>query len=198
MKDIHLLRTIEEVRTLSDPLRLKIIECLRDGPLTASQVAQRLGEKPTKFYYHFAELEKHGLIAAVETRQRGNLLEKYFLPVARYYRVDSAIYQAGPEALPEFYEGVRQMLDQTAQNLKGAIDSRRFTEEETADAILTYRKGHMTPDEVTEFRERMGALIREFSEREHGPEATIPIALTVVFHTTTPEPAVAEENAQNA
>lgn len=189
VKETHLLRTLDEVRALSDPLRLRIIECLRDGPLTVSQVAQRLGEKPTKFYYHFAELEKHGLICAVETRQRGNLLEKYFLPVAKYFQVDSAIYQAGPEALGEFFKGVRQMLDRTADNLKQAIDAQRFTESETADAILTFRKGRMAPAEVTEFRERLGALIREFSERERGPEATVPIALAVVFHTTTPEPA---------
>jgi DNA-binding transcriptional ArsR family regulator len=200
VKDTHLLRTLEEVRALSDPLRLRIMDCLRDGPLTVGQVAQRLGEKTTKLYYHFADLEKQGLIEAVETRQRGNLLEKYYLPVAKYFQVDSAIYQSGPEALGEFFKGVRQMLDRTAQNLKQAIDAQRFTENETADAILTFRKGRMTATEVSEFRERLGALIREFSERDRGPDATIPIALAVVFHTTTPEPPddASAENAQDA
>lgn len=188
VKDVHEIRTLEELKTLSDPLRLQILQTLREGPMTASQAAQRLGQKPTKFYYHFAELEKHGLIQAVETRQKGNLLEKYFLPVAKYYRVDRSVFHSDPaEGLPLFYEGIRRMLDGAAQDLKDALDAGRIGEAEIEESLATARKGRLTPDDARELRQRLEDLINEYGKKGRGPEATVPISLTVLFQTLKPE-----------
>lgn len=194
VKDVHDIRTIEELKTLSDPLRLQIIQTLRDGPMTASQAAQKLGQKPTKFYYHFAELEKHGLIHAVETRQKGNLLEKYYLPAARYYRVDRSLFHSGDpaEGLPLFYEGIRRMLDTTAQELKEALDAGRIGEKEIEESLATSRKGRLTPQDARELRQRLGELIDEYGKKARGPEATVPISLTILFQTLKPEGAEEE------
>ena len=58
----------------------------------AKQVADFLGEKPTKLYHHVDALERVGLIALSRTRQNRGTVEKYYLAVARAFQADSSAF----------------------------------------------------------------------------------------------------------
>jgi DNA-binding transcriptional ArsR family regulator len=178
--------TLDALRALSDPLKLRILESLRPAPLTASQVARHLGEKANKLHYHVAELERTGLIRVVETRQKGNLLERYYRPAADFFRVDPALFGKGPEALGAFYQSVTGILDQTAADLRAAIDAGRVTEAQAAASRRVMIRSRLTEADAAEFGRRLDELLAEFGKRSL-PAGGSRIALTLLFYPEGPE-----------
>jgi DNA-binding transcriptional ArsR family regulator len=73
---------MEEVRALSHPLRLRLLELFAERPRTTKQAAEVLGEAPTRLYHHVAALEKAGLVRLRETRRKRGTTEKYFEAVS--------------------------------------------------------------------------------------------------------------------
>lgn len=69
---------MEQVRALSHPLRLRLLELFAEYPRTTKQAAEVLGEAPTRLYHHVAALERAGLVRLRETRQNRGTTEKYF------------------------------------------------------------------------------------------------------------------------
>jgi DNA-binding transcriptional ArsR family regulator len=86
------LAELQQVRTLADPLRMRIVEVLRREAATAKQVALALGERPSRLYHHVAALERAGLVRVVGTRPVRGAVEKYYRPVARQFVVDRALF----------------------------------------------------------------------------------------------------------
>src|SRR4029078_9585631 len=86
------MKGLEQVRALSHPLRLRLIELFAVKPMTTKQAAKQLGEKPTKLYHHVAALETAGLVRLRETRQKRGATEKYYETVTRRLR-------ASPDAI---------------------------------------------------------------------------------------------------
>lgn len=69
---------LEQLRALSHPLRVQLLELFGECPRTTKQAAEALGESPTKLYHHVAALERAGLVRLRETRQNRGTTEKYF------------------------------------------------------------------------------------------------------------------------
>ena len=64
----YVIRDLAQLKVLADPLRVRILEALCEQPRTTKQVAERLGEKPTKLYHHVEALDRAGLIELHSTR----------------------------------------------------------------------------------------------------------------------------------
>ncbi|MFF1879102.1 ArsR/SmtB family transcription factor [Leifsonia sp. NPDC058230] len=63
---------MEALRALAHPLRVQIMNELSDfGPLTASGLAERLGESSGSTSYHLRQLAKHEIIVEVEGKGSG-------------------------------------------------------------------------------------------------------------------------------
>ena len=68
-KSILLITDRSTLKVIADPLRAQIFEALTTGAYTIRQISEKLNLAPSRLYYHFALLEKHGLIHVVETRK---------------------------------------------------------------------------------------------------------------------------------
>ena len=68
------------MRALAHPVRLDLLAALSDGPLTATQCAERVDESPQSCSYHLRTLAKYGF---VEPAERGNGKERPWRKVAR-------------------------------------------------------------------------------------------------------------------
>jgi DNA-binding transcriptional ArsR family regulator len=68
--------TRDELLALSHPLRLRILERLREGSSTASRLARELGESSGATSYHLRSLARTGLIE--EDRERGRGRERWW------------------------------------------------------------------------------------------------------------------------
>src|SRR3954447_7360341 len=74
---------VAELRALAHPLRLRIMELFAEGPRTTKQVAELLGQPPTRLYHHVAALERAGLIRLKETRKNRGTVEKWYESISR-------------------------------------------------------------------------------------------------------------------
>lgn len=76
-------RTVADLRALAHPLRLRMMELFAESPKTTKQVAELLGQPPTRLYHHVAALERAGLLVLKETRRNRGAVEKWYGGVAR-------------------------------------------------------------------------------------------------------------------
>ena len=64
------------MRAMAHPLRLRLLELLRDGPSTATRLAAELGESSGATSYHLRILAKAGLVE--DDARRGNLRDRWW------------------------------------------------------------------------------------------------------------------------
>src|SRR4051812_28676001 len=76
-------RTVADLRALAHPLRLRMMELFAESPKTTKQVADLLGQPPTRLYHHVAALERAGLLVLKETRQNRGAVEKWYAGVSQ-------------------------------------------------------------------------------------------------------------------
>jgi hypothetical protein len=177
------------VRVLADPFRLKLLGAFGAGPRTTKQVAQQLGEKPTKLYHHVEALERVGLLALKETRPNRGTLEKYYQAVATRFRIGAALFSTGQTAGPiadETAAVLMSILDTTRAELAGALNhSPGGSETCCANPAMVARmllRGE--PARIERFRARLLALLDQFKAETTGlePNRTEAYALTLAFY----------------
>ncbi|WDL98681.1 ArsR/SmtB family transcription factor [Alicyclobacillus sp. ALC3] len=78
MAELGKISDLELMKLLLDPKRSQILEYAAGQALTVAELAERIGEKPSRLYYHVHKLEEAGLLEVVETRQIGNLVERFY------------------------------------------------------------------------------------------------------------------------
>ena len=91
--DLVILDSPERAAVVLDPLRIRILERLRE-PGSAASVAAELELPRQRVGYHVKELEKAGLLQLVGEQRRGNCTERLLRASARHYLV-------APQALGE-------------------------------------------------------------------------------------------------
>jgi DNA-binding transcriptional ArsR family regulator len=96
MLERYEIETLEQLRAIADVRRLRIVDLLREQPLTVTQLGERMGLAPAKVHYHVRELEKVGLLRLVETREKGGILEKYYQAIAREVCVPDGLLLTAP------------------------------------------------------------------------------------------------------
>ncbi len=86
--------TLEQLKIISDPQRLEIMEAVVTEAHTVKQIADMLGKPATKLYYHMAALEGAGFVTVVETRIKSGIVEKYYRTTAQQIKVDPRLLQS--------------------------------------------------------------------------------------------------------
>ena len=110
-------RPVAELRALAHPLRLRMMELFAESPKTTKQVAELLGQPPTRLYHHVAALERAGLLVLKETRQNRGALEKWYGGVGREFGPSSGVRQKGPKARAARRAVAATVLEQARQEL---------------------------------------------------------------------------------
>jgi DNA-binding transcriptional ArsR family regulator len=95
---VFVLTTLDQLKALADPLRQRILSAMADDAITTKQVAEQLGEKPTRLYHHVDILEQANLIELVETRPVRGTVEKYYRTVARRFVVADDLLDLSSDA----------------------------------------------------------------------------------------------------
>ena len=181
MEDVFIVKELEQLKGMTDPLRVAVLGQAIAAPVTIAQVAEALGENPRKLYYHFTELERLGLIRVAETRRKGNLLEKWYRAVARFYSVDWSLFHRSPEGMAAFADSITAMLHNSALDFRRRAQDGRLTPEQADLVWPLHHLFRLREDQVQPFRERLMAVLEEFrggGDRTEKPNA----ALTLLFY----------------
>jgi DNA-binding transcriptional ArsR family regulator len=103
-----------------DPIRSRILAALAE-PGSAAMLAGRLGLPRQKVNYHLKELERHGLVALLEERRKGNVTE-------RIYRATAESYVISPLALGAVRPDPERAPDQLSARWLVALGARLVQE----------------------------------------------------------------------
>ena len=114
--------SMELMKILSDPRRNRILHLASEKPVTVKYLAEQMGEEPIRLYYHVKLLVKAELLEVAETRQLGNLTEKYYKSV----NFSDVIYKGNIEEQAEHVEMalalIHQRLDPGLQMYQKALE----------------------------------------------------------------------------
>ncbi|MHB1328200.1 MAG: ArsR/SmtB family transcription factor [Gemmatimonadales bacterium] len=97
MKPKLALSTVEQVRALADPLRLRIVEVLVVREHAALDIAKQVGVPVTRLYHHLDLLLKAELIEVVRQVPRRGLEERIFRATARRYELAEDLLASDPD-----------------------------------------------------------------------------------------------------
>jgi DNA-binding transcriptional ArsR family regulator len=152
--------TRAEARVMAHPLRLRLIELLREGPSTASRLARELGESSGSTSYHLRVLARAGLIEDDPDSGRGR---------ERMWRRREDFLLVAFE--PDDPEG--RAIEAEVRADIAARDEEAFRRFVLAEPDLDpdWRRAafvggwnlHLTTEEAAEFSRRVTQLVREAS-----------------------------------
>ncbi len=182
-KDLHQLTDLEQMKVLADPRRIRILELL-GRERTTKQVAELLGEPPTRLYHHVAALARVGLIRLARTRQARGAVEKYYVAVARAFSADPRLFTSrrAPQARQASHDVAARLLDQTAAELRALVHQDPSPAALQEEGILSYLEVQGSPSEIKAIRTKVARLIASVTaEKGKEAEKARPYRLTIAF-----------------
>jgi DNA-binding transcriptional ArsR family regulator len=195
METLKQIDNLETLKVLSDPLRIQLIEAIREVNLqgelaTVKYLSEQVGRSPKKLYYHVNLLEKHDLIQVADTRLVSGIVEKLYQVSAQSFVLDESIFSQ-PAGTQERADAVvtlvSSLLDATkrevtllAQSHAGSPvdpDSSKPTNHISKDYA------YLTPEQVGYFQQRLQELSDEFDAigTDASRQGTHYYSLTAVF-----------------
>lgn len=179
-----MLKDVNQVKVFAHPLRAKLVEAFADMPRTAKQVAEILGQKPTRLYHHVEALERVGLIKLVKTQKKRGTIEKYYRTVARRFSVDSGLLQAPGKnrMLGQYRAMFATLLENTMNEIDESISAKLICPQNSETRAMLVRKHIRTSsDGVKVMEAKIQKLVDELAvsgQAKGGMEYN----LTLVFY----------------
>ena len=166
MPEYRRLRDPRALSAVAHPVRMGILELLTvEGPLTATQLADRLDETPANCSWHLRKLAEHDFIeeAAGGTGRQRPWQMKHV-----------GMSWGGDDAEPEERRAgealSRAMLERWLDRFLDASARLAQTEPEwSAAADLTQALGWLTPEELRQVNDEVEAVLSRFQHRVDDP-----------------------------
>ena len=193
MEDQYIANDLEQIKAISDPLRLRIFNALSKETMTTKQVAEVIGEPPTKLYRHVQVLEKVGLIKLVRTKKNRGTVEKYYEPIARNLNIDRKIFaNLGREVMESaFYNMVNDVLQSTLHEV-GQTIAEMHDDPDFPGATLAQKTIHTNPKKLKELKDQLDAWLKAFEEADD-PDGEMDYRVTLVLY-----PGVSSDNKKSS
>jgi DNA-binding transcriptional ArsR family regulator len=128
MKEVLVLKELEQIKAISQEYRLQIVEAFEHTPKTAKQIAKWMDEPHGRVNYHIKMLEKVGIVELVEEITKFGVVEKYYCPVAKKMIIDSTAVTLDDEMNQSigkvslaFFEGISRDFYDSLENYNGAM-----------------------------------------------------------------------------
>lgn len=152
-----------ELRALAHPLRMALLELLYvEGPLTATECGDRLGQIPANCSFHLRQLAKHGFI---EEAEGGVGRQRPWRFTSLGHQWNDTTDRPAPEraASRSLVALLRQRHAQYLADWRARHDSEPAEWQDAA--ILSQNTGWLTAAELAELRDSMQALWDRYRDR---------------------------------
>jgi DNA-binding transcriptional ArsR family regulator len=183
MEKLYSLKTLEELKALSDPLRLRLIEAFSNQPMTTRQVARLLDEKPTRLYHHVEALEKLGLLKLVETRQNRGTMEHYYQAIAGEFTVDAELLNLqdhSKEAAQAVEDLLTTVLEASLAELRRSMRAGLIMDKKKHNRWISTSRLAITQEEADKLQVQMRELVHPFEVapgKSSNPQYNLTVAL---------------------
>jgi len=166
-----------ELRALSHPTRLTLLELLdADGPMTATQAGERIGESPASASFHLRTLAKYGFVEEAPGG-RGRQRPWRITPETQEIREED-LSPEGKIAAGAFVELLRQ---RDVERLRAWSTTRMHYPERWRRSSKEVRLSvHLTADELDAFTDAVTAALAPYIDRETSgvrPADSLPVSI---------------------
>jgi DNA-binding transcriptional ArsR family regulator len=184
LDEFFALTTLDQVHTMADPLRVRILDRLVRKPMTVKMLGTDLQEPPAKVHYHVRELERIGVIRLVETREKGGVLEKYYRAVARNFTVvKDLLSKSHPDELSAIVDEYVQLVQ---RGLSAALAHYQEHPDPSQHFTISNETVWATPEEFQALVEQLSALLQSY-EAPRNQENEREWTINVIGHLTASE-----------
>jgi DNA-binding transcriptional ArsR family regulator len=162
---------LEALKIMSDPLRLRLVDLLRQAPATVKHLAASMELAPRSLYYHINLLERHGLIRVVQTRLVSGIQEKTYRATAYLFIYDDLRPAAGADDAEPVQEVVLSSFFRiTTEEIRDSLRAGRIDTAKDAppDRALTtdWHLLRLSPAQVASLAARVEHLLAEYRSFE--------------------------------
>jgi predicted ArsR family transcriptional regulator len=155
------------MRALTHPVRLALLEVLAtEGPLTATEAGELIGESPTTCSFHFRQLEKYGFIEEAGTGPGRQRHWKFSHGGMRFSDTSD-----DPEANIAAKSLSRLVTDRAIARMQNFEDTKaNYSKDWQQAAESTESVLYVTPDELNQLNADIRDVLERHRERLTNPE----------------------------
>jgi len=166
VQEVFKIKDLEQVRLLSDPLKLQLLQSFAENAKTTKQVAEELGESVTKLYRHVDALHDAGLLEIAAEKQKRGTVERTFRAVAQRFEADHSLFVE--EDSGEAPMAVRDVLRAGEEEILSAIANIDPANE--SEAIMMRLRCKASPQRVAELRRSLNDWIESTQAEDRGDD----------------------------
>ena len=180
------LSELKQVKALADPLRQAVLGAFGGEPKTTKQIAQNLGEKPTKLYHHVERLERVGLLKLVKRRQNRGTVEKYYQAVAKKFAVHPRLFGGFPKGKKSPIErALASAFDSALEEIRHGLEVKLLgSGAGHPTAVFGQAQIRATPKQAMRLRARIEGLMKRV--RRESRDQGDPYRLLIVSYPLVP------------
>lgn len=172
------------VQALAHPIRLRIVEALRE-PESPAHLARELGEPRQRVHYHVKELQRVGLLEQVGERRTGNFVENLYQAVASAFVISPRLAWNDPRRVSALrdqvsLESLVDLGERLQRDAARLLDLAAFDGARVASASVEAEVRFGSEAERTEFLKAyltaVGPLLKKYGAAEGGDRFRILLA----------------------
>lgn len=168
MKDVLVVDDLAQLKAMSNSYRIQIIHAFENEPATAKQLSEKLGEPHSKVNYHLKTLEKVGIVRLVCQKPKYGVIEKYYLPVAKNFILDSKSVQSDESFEKTIDKAIVAIFDRVSKDFYQTLETKRSKDAKPKKGqYIDYKADYyLTKAEADELHKSVGVFINDFLENK--------------------------------
>ncbi|MCG3754627.1 MULTISPECIES: transcriptional regulator [unclassified Amycolatopsis] len=152
-----------QVKAIGHPLRTSILQLLHERAATVSELAAAVRRPKSTVAHHVRVLEVNGLLKVVRTRRVRAVEERFYGRTARMFFVEPGPAMGNARDFNDFEVAARESAEAfEAGKLWGFI-----------------RQARISPDQASQFWDRMAELVEEFDRLPRSGDTTYGFAVGI-------------------
>ena len=163
------IETYEQLRAISDPLRVNILIYLMENAYTGKQLGELLDLSPSKVHYHLKELENVGLVKVVDTKLKNGIVQKFYKSVAYSYYINDKLLPHMNEIKQSIRQNVYMVLSRAQHRVIAAPEAAflfKSTDVDNNPFIANQVEVRILEEKFIEWKKKYNKLLKELEELE--------------------------------
>lgn len=169
----RILKSPEEIKIMSDPLRLTIFKAFHhlNRPATAKQIADALTLAPAKVHYHVQKLLSIGILELDHTEEINGIIAKFYKTSVDSFVIDysnisdkvrSSVYSKSENLYISTFNAYR---DTFIDNIRKKVEKQQPTTSENRSGFLIHNALKLEQKDYEKFYGEMTELVEKYMER---------------------------------
>lgn len=167
INEVLVVNSLDQIKALSSPYRIKIIETFDNKPASAKDISVRMGEPHGRVNYHIKTLAKVGILKLVDVSVKQGVVEKYYMPVAESIVLDSRVVNKNEDhEIKDMRNAGIALFEKISKEFYGTMNNRELKIQKKINYDYDF---FMTEAEADELNKKVQALVDDYLKDKDEP-----------------------------